>query len=427
MAGERSARSASARSRAGTSSRKSTWRRQAETESRSSSGSFIPSSQRRPRRPKRSLGRRGQRLRARADLVLRAACGRAAAAPGGRRAGPAPLSPRPGSTPPRGNPTSSLARVRASRLSVLALARRPIGACGCWHHHASDVRLDHPRDIRRADRRTRAPGPPHPGSARTAQAPAVSSRPSPPSATSPPSAIAPRSGRGGCLPPVKRTCPPLVGDRSKGAADEATRPPTCSQHTRGGGHEQRRPRSHRFEISLPLPASRSAPVPGLDSPGAAGENFLAWTTARRSREALCELYRRWGSPTAAVLPPPSRTVHREPVREAQGALRLAPRVRDPQRGQGGDRRLHRSLRRPTPLGARLPDPRGGPKKLDGAQEPTTIGGRLSRQRREGPGHGVGAASATDQHGNWRLGAPRLRTFVQFSPFLRGLSALTPDL
>ncbi len=104
MAGERSARSASARSRAGTSSRKSTWRRQAETESRSSSGSFIPSSQRRPRRPKRSLGRRGQRLRARADLVLRAACGRAAAAPGGRRAGPAPLSPRPGSTPPRGNP-----------------------------------------------------------------------------------------------------------------------------------------------------------------------------------------------------------------------------------------------------------------------------------------------------------------------------------
>lgn len=104
MAGERSARSASARSRAATSSRKSTWRRQAETESRSSSGCFIPSSQRRPRRPKRSLGRRGQRLRARADLVLRAACGRAAAAPGGRRAGPAPLSPRPGSTPPRGNP-----------------------------------------------------------------------------------------------------------------------------------------------------------------------------------------------------------------------------------------------------------------------------------------------------------------------------------
>lgn len=70
MAGERSARSASARSRAGTSSRKSTWRRQAETESRSSSGSFIPSSQRRPRRPKRSLGRRGQRLRARADLFF---------------------------------------------------------------------------------------------------------------------------------------------------------------------------------------------------------------------------------------------------------------------------------------------------------------------------------------------------------------------
>ncbi len=154
-------------------------------------------------------------------------------------------------TSSRKSEASSLARVRASRLSVLALARRPIGACGCWHHHASDVRLDHPRDIRRADRRTRAPGPPHPGSARTAQAPAVSSRPSPPSATSPPSAIAPRSGRGGCLPPVKRTCPPLVGDRSKGAADEATRPDTCSQHTRGGGHEQRRPRSHRFEISLP--------------------------------------------------------------------------------------------------------------------------------------------------------------------------------
>lgn len=125
-------------------------------------------------------------------------------------------------TSSRKSEASSLARVRASRLSVLALARRPIGACGCWHHHASDVRLDHPRDIRRADRRTRAPGPPHPGSARTAQAPAVSSRPSPPSATSPPSAIAPRSGRGGCLPPVKRTCPPLVGDRSKGAADEAT-------------------------------------------------------------------------------------------------------------------------------------------------------------------------------------------------------------
>lgn len=136
----------------------------------------------------------------------------------------------------------------------------------------------------------RAPGPPHPGSARTAQAPAVSSRPSPPSATSPPSAIAPRSGRGGCLPPVKRTCPPLVGDRSKGAADEATRPPTCSQHTRGGGHEQRRPRSHRFEISLPLPASRSAPVRDSILPERPERTFLPGrrlgVRARRSASSI---------------------------------------------------------------------------------------------------------------------------------------------
>jgi len=235
MAGERSARSASARSRAGTSSRKSTWRRQAETESRSSSGSFIPSSQRRPRRPKRSLGRRGQRLRARADLVLRAACGRAAAAPGGRRAGPAPLSPRPGSTPPRGNP-----------------------------------------------RRAAWPG---------------------------------------CGRRVYRSWP-WRGDQLEPAGVGTTTQATSGSIIR---------------------AIYVAPIVGL-------ERLVLRTQARRAQ-----------------------------------LKRLRSRLDRPRRAL------------------------------------------LSRQRREGPGHGVGAASATDQHGNWRLGAPRLRTFVQFSPFLRGLSALTPDL
>ena len=38
----------------------------------------------------------------------------------------------------------------------------------------------------------------------------------------------------------------------------------------------------------------------------------------------------------------------------QGTLRLAPRVRDPRPGPGGDRRLHRPLPRPAPQPARLP-------------------------------------------------------------------------
>ena len=45
--------------------------------------------------------------------------------------------------------------------------------------------------------------------------------------------------------------------------------------------------------------------------------------------------------------------------EAQAALRLAPRVRDPRPGEEGDRRLHRALPRPASLGAWLPDAERG--------------------------------------------------------------------
>ena len=78
-------------------------------------------------------------------------------------------------------------------------------------------------------------------------------------------------------------------------------------------------------------------------------------------------------------------VHRELVRKAQGALRLAPGVRDPRAGQGGDRRLRRPLPPPPPLGARLQDPRGGPKDLGRCPGTTTKSGRLRCQRREGAG------------------------------------------
>jgi hypothetical protein len=61
-------------------------------------------------------------------------------------------------------------------------------------------------------------------------------------------------------------------------------------------------------------------------------------------------------------------VHRVVVPLAQGALRLAPRVRDPRPGRGGDRRLHRPLPLPPPLGPRLPNPREVRQTWDDVQD-----------------------------------------------------------
>ncbi len=71
-------------------------------------------------------------------------------------------------------------------------------------------------------------------------------------------------------------------------------------------------------------------------------------------------------------PPPRRLprprepgLHRNLVRQAQGAARLALRVRDPRPGEKGDRRLHRQLPPPPALRPPLPDPGRGPADLGG--------------------------------------------------------------
>ena len=89
-------------------------------------------------------------------------------------------------------------------------------------------------------------------------------------------------------------------------------------------------------------------------------------------------------------PPPRRLprprepgVHRVLVLQAQGTLRLAARVRDPRPGAGGDRRPHRQLPPPPPLGAELPDPsRGRPDLGRCPRRPTNPRG-LNRQPRAG--------------------------------------------
>ena len=52
--------------------------------------------------------------------------------------------------------------------------------------------------------------------------------------------------------------------------------------------------------------------------------------------------------------PRASGIHRIVVSLSQGALRLAPGVRDPRASPGGERSLHRALPRPAPQPARLP-------------------------------------------------------------------------
>jgi putative transposase len=71
--------------------------------------------------------------------------------------------------------------------------------------------------------------------------------------------------------------------------------------------------------------------------------------------------------------------------KAQGALRLAARVRNARRGTGGDRNSHRRLPPPAPLGPELQNPsRGGPDLGRCPRRPTNPSG-LNRPRRQGAG------------------------------------------
>jgi putative transposase len=106
-------------------------------------------------------------------------------------------------------------------------------------------------------------------------------------------------------------------------------------------------------------------------------------TARRFRQVLSGLgirHRRGGYRD------PESQAFIELVREAQGTLHLAPRVRNPRPGKGGDRRPHRPLPRPPPPGPRLPDPQGGPSDLGRCPGATTKSGRLRCQHRRGAVH-----------------------------------------
>ena len=91
-------------------------------------------------------------------------------------------------------------------------------------------------------------------------------------------------------------------------------------------------------------------------------------------------------------PPPRRLprprepgLHRELVREAEGAACLALRVRDPRPGQKGDRRLHPELPPPPALQPPLPHPSRGQEHLGRWSATHQISG-LKCRRRRGPGH-----------------------------------------
>ena len=108
------------------------------------------------------------------------------------------------------------------------------------------------------------------------------------------------------------------------------------------------------------------------------------------------------SPPRRLPRPREPGVHRVLVREAEGALRLAARVRDPRPGTGGDYRLRRPLPRPAPLRARLPHPRGGRPDLGRWPNPTNSRG-LNRQHHRGAGHFLSSA------GNSRNGTNSCQT------------------
>jgi hypothetical protein len=80
--------------------------------------------------------------------------------------------------------------------------------------------------------------------------------------------------------------------------------------------------------------------------------------------------------------PRESDVHRVMVSLSEGALRLAPRARDPRASQGGDRRLHPPLPRPAPQPAELQDtPRGQSHVGRCTRSTTKHRGRNSQQQR----------------------------------------------
>ena len=103
--------------------------------------------------------------------------------------------------------------------------------------------------------------------------------------------------------------------------------------------------------------------------------------ARATRLVISGLGRH---PSPRRLPRPREPgVHRELVPLSQGTLRLAPRVRDPRPGPGGDQRLHRPLPPPAPQPAQLPHAVRSPPDLGRRPGPTTKTSGLNCQPSRG--------------------------------------------
>jgi hypothetical protein len=105
-----------------------------------------------------------------------------------------------------------------------------------------------------------------------------------------------------------------------------------------------------------------------------------------------------GQPPPRRLPRPREPgLHRELVREAQGAARLALRVRNPRPSEKGDRRLHRRV--PPPPAQRPPLPNAGRGAQDlGEWSATTENSGLKCRARRGPGQVAQLPNPLDSSG-----------------------------
>ena len=118
-----------------------------------------------------------------------------------------------------------------------------------------------------------------------------------------------------------------------------------------------------------------------------GSAFTARTT-RLVMSGLGVTHRRGG-----YRDPESQAFIESLVPLPEGALRLAPRVRDPRTGQGSDRRLHHPLPRPAPQPAELQDTPRGESHVGRCTRSTTKNRGLTCQRRRGALHTTSRSGA----------------------------------
>ena len=250
-------------------SRKSTWRRQPSSVSRSSSGSSSPASQRRPPLPKASVtGGRSHRLRASTPCAsffarVRARTIRSRRLVSRRSArvrssGVQTVVEQPGDEQPRQRP-----RVQAIGLG-LRLGDR-LAACACWRPRRGSRGACSTETIRSV--------PVVASSATTSSAARLCANSSsagtrvairPAERTSPSRRSRPRRSRG--AHPARTLASLLLSSTMSGsAAGHTTATDSCSQHTgasRRGGHEQRRARSSSVRSACPSASPNKPHVPG---------------------------------------------------------------------------------------------------------------------------------------------------------------------